>query len=297
MPASIRSAGPRVFLDYDQGQLDACYDQTVWAPNVEQMRRRQTALAAAARKRLPPAQRFAYGTGPAEHLDVYRTARAGAPVFAFVHGGAWKTNSSERYAFAAEMFVAAGAHFVLIDFDGVEDTAMRLPPIADQVRRAIAWIYINAAAFGGDRTRIHLGGHSSGAHLTGCALVTEWGEYGVPDTVIAGALCCSGMFDLAPVRLSARSSYIRFDDATVEALSALRHLDRIAMPVVLAHGTEESPEFQRQTRDFAAALTAAGKPVQLLIGEGYNHFEIAETLGNPYGLLGRAVLEQMHLVP
>jgi arylformamidase len=37
--------------------------------------------------------------------------------------------------------------------------------------------------------------------------------------------------------------------------------------------------------------------VQLLAGEGYNHFEIAETLGNPYGLAGRAALEQMHLSP
>jgi arylformamidase len=64
---------------------------------------------------------------------------------------------------------------------------------------------------------------------------------------------------------------------------------------VLAYGTEESPEFQRQTRDFAAALTAARKPVQLLTAHGYNHFEIVETLGNPYGLLGRAALEQMQL--
>ncbi len=112
--------GPRVFLDYDQAQLDAAYDQTVWAPNMELMHRRQAALTAAARTRLPSAQRFAYGAGRMEHLDVYRTARVGAPVFAFVHGGAWKTNSSERYAFAAEMFVAAGAHFVLIDFDGVD---------------------------------------------------------------------------------------------------------------------------------------------------------------------------------
>ncbi len=287
--------GPRVFLDYDQAQLDAAYDQTVWAPNMELMHRRQAALTAAARTRLPSAQRFAYGAGRMEHLDVYRTARVGAPVFAFVHGGAWKTNSSERYAFAAEMFVAAGAHFVLIDFDGVEDTEMRLLPIADQVRRAVAWIYENAASFDGDRTRVHVGGHSSGAHLTGCLLVTPWSDYGVPETIIAGAMCISGMFDLAPVRLSARSSYIRFDDETVEALSALRHVERITAPVVLACGTEESPEFQRQTRDFASALTAAGKRVQLEIGVGFNHFEIAETLGNPYGVVGRAALEQMHL--
>jgi arylformamidase len=287
--------GPRVFLDYDQAQLDACYDQMVWAANVEQMHRRQNALSAAVRARLPPAQRFAYGAGGMEHLDVYRTDRANAPVLVFVHGGAWKANSSERFAFAAETFVTAGAHFVLVDFDGVENTGGRLLPVADQVRRAVAWVYANAASFGGDRARIHIAGHSSGAHLTGCTLVTKWSDYGVPDTVIAGALCCSGMYDLTPVRLSARSSYVRFDDETVDALSALRHLDRITMPIVLAYGTEESPEFQRQSRDFAAALTAAGKRLQLLVGTAYNHFEIAETLGNPYGLLGRAALEQMQL--
>ncbi|MGA2394191.1 MAG: alpha/beta hydrolase [Candidatus Lustribacter sp.] len=285
----------RVFLDYDQAQLDACYDQMVWAPNAQQVHRRQHALSAQVRARLAPPQRFAYGPRPMEHLDVYRTAQAGAPVLVFVHGGAWKANSSERYAFAAETFVNAGAHFVLIDFDGVEEMQHRLLPVAGQVRRAIAWVYGNAARFGGDRTRIHLAGHSSGAHLSGCALVTNWSEYGVPGDVIAGAICCSGMYELEPVRLSKRSAYVRFDDETVDALSALRHLERITMPVVLAYGTEESPEFQRQSRDFAAALTAAGKNVELLVGEGYNHFEMAETLGNPYGLLGRAALRQMQL--
>jgi arylformamidase len=41
----------------------------------------------------------------------------------------------------------------------------------------------------------------------------------------------------------------------------------------------------------------AGKPVELLVGEGYNHFEMPETLANPYGLLGRAALAQMKLSP
>jgi arylformamidase len=64
---------------------------------------------------------------------------------------------------------------------------------------------------------------------------------------------------------------------------------------VLSYGTYETPEFQRQTRDFAAAVRAAGKPVELIVGEGYNHFEMLETLANPFGLLGRAVLAQMGL--
>jgi arylformamidase len=103
------------------------------------------------------------------------------------------------------------------------------------------------------------------------------------------------MFDLKPVRLSARNAYVKFTDEMEQMLSSQRHLDMLNAPVIVAYGTLETPEFQRQSRDFAAAVKAAGKPVELLVGEGYNHFEISETLANPYGLLGRAVLAQMKL--
>ncbi len=63
----------------------------------------------------------------------------------------------------------------------------------------------------------------------------------------------------------------------------------------MSHGTFETAESQRQTRGFAAAVKAAGKPATLLVAEGYNHFEIAESIGNPLSLLGAAVLEQMKL--
>ena len=104
------------------------------------------------------------------------------------------------------------------------------------------------------------------------------------------------MYDLAPVRLSKRSSYVNFTDAMVERLSAQRHLDGLHAPLILAYGTRETPEFQRQSRDFAAAVKAAGKPVELIEGLAYNHFELLETLANPYGLTGRAMLEQMQLI-
>ena len=42
-------------------------------------------------------------------------------------------------------------------------------------------------------------------------------------------------------------------------------------------------------------VKAAGKPVQLIVGKGYNHYEVGETLGNPYAILGRAALEMMKL--
>jgi arylformamidase len=182
------------------------------------------------------------------------------------------------------------------DFAWVQDVGGSLMPIAEQVRRAVAWVHRNAKSFGGDSDRIYVSGHSSGGHLAGVILTTDWPkDFNLPIDTVKGGLCCSGMFDLKTVRLSARRKYINFTDEMEHALSSQRHLDKLNAPVIVAHGTLESPEFQRQSRDFAAAGRAAGKPVQLLVAEGYNHFEVIETLGNPYGSLGRAVLEQMQL--
>ena len=97
------------------------------------------------------------------------------------------------------------------------------------------------------------------------------------------------------MRLSARSSYVKFTDEIEAALSAPRHVQRLNAPLVVAYGALETPEFQRLGREFVAAARGAGKPVQLIVAEAYNHFEVIETLANPYGLLGRAALEQMGL--
>jgi len=295
-PPTPRVTGPPVWLDMDQAALDAAYDQSVYAPNLPQLTKRYATNSEDVRTRLGAPQRSAYGTTPVEGLDVYTTKRPNAPITIFLHGGAWRTGLAKNYAFPAELFVHAGAHCIVPDFAWVQDVGGSLMPLAEQVRRAVAWVYSNAQRFGGDPNRLYVSGHSSGAHLTGVLLTTDWRQdFNLPADIIKGGLCCSGIFDLKPVRLSARSKYVNFTDKMEQALSPQRHLDRLTAPVLVAYGTLETPEFQRQSRDFAAAVQAAGKPVQLLVGEGYNHFEIIETLSNPYGLLGRAVLEQMHL--
>ena len=64
-------------------------------------------------------------------------------------------------------------------------------------------------------------------------------------------------------------------------------------PIAITYGSLETPEFQRQGRDFHAALVKAGKPVKLYVGEAYNHFETQETMHSPYGLMGHAIFELM----
>lgn len=297
-PAEPRTKGPAVWLDMDQKALDDAYDQSKYAPNLVQIVKRYASNSEVVRQHLGPPRRLAYGATPIEGLDLYATKRGNAPIHVHVHGGAWRSGQSKDHAYAAEQFVHAGAHFLVVDFNNVIETKGDLMPMADQVRRAVAWVYKNAATFGGDVNSLYISGHSSGAHFAGVLVTTDWPkDFGVPKDIIKGAVCCSGMYDLKPVRLSARSNYVKFTDEVEEALSSQRHLDHLDTPLVLAHGTLETPEFQRQTRDFAAAVKAAGKPVEFHVGENFNHFEMAETLANPYGLLGRAALAQMKLAP
>jgi len=295
--AGATNKGPIVWLNMDQQELDDAYDQAVYAPNRDQLGKRRLANSAAARLRIGAPERFAYGPTPFEGLDVYRTNKPHAPVGIFVHGGAWRNGRSSEFTYLAEPFVHAGAHFVVLDFTNVDDAGGSLFPMVEQVRRAIGWVFGNADKFGGDRNRLFLISHSSGSHLGGCAVTHDWVKDGLPRDILKGATLSSGMYDLKPVRLSKRSKYVKFTDEMENALSAMRHLDKLYTPLVVAYGTYETPEFQRQTRDFAAAVKAAGKPVELIVGEAYNHFEMLETLANPYGLLGHAVLGQMQLQP
>jgi len=290
--------GPLVWMDMDQVQLDAAYDQVFYAPLMQQIIKRLASSSEAVRGRIGQPMRESYGPTAVEKLDIYRTKRAKAPIFVMIHGGAWLVGEAKNYAFPAEMIVNAGAHYVAIDFVAIKEADGDLRVMAEQVLRAIAWVYRNADKFDGDRERLYIAGHSSGGHLCGVALVTDWQkDFGLPEGVVKGGLCMSGLYDMKPVRLSKRSSYVKFTDAIEQAMSSQRHLDLLRAPIIVTYGTYETPEFQRQNRDFAAAVKAAGKPVELVVAPHFNHFEILESLGNPYGPNGRAALALMKLSP
>src|SRR5262249_51747005 len=159
-----RVKGPLVWLDMDQQELDDAYDQSKYAPNIQQVLKRCARNSELTRERLGPPKRFSYGATPIEGVDVFTTKAANAPVHVFVHGGAWRVGLAKDYAFPAEMFVNAGAHYVVLDFINVIEAGGDLMPMASQVRNAPAWGYKNAQSFRGDPGRPHHSRPPSGRH-------------------------------------------------------------------------------------------------------------------------------------
>ncbi len=285
---------PKVYLDYTQKELDDAYEQTIWAPNFEALSADSKKRCVAMRQRLKHSE-VSYGPGAEETLEIMPTDKANAPVLLFVHGGRWRPQPDNAFVYFADTVVSAGVHFVAARFSTLDPATRptRMPDMVAELRRAVVWLSGNAPGFGGDPQRIHLLGHSSGAHLSSVLLTTDWTGMGAPADVLKSGTCVSGMYDLRPVLLSARSSYVKLSPDEEDAFSAMRHLDRVACPITVAYGSKESPEFKRHGKSFADALKAKGLASRELVLEGSNHFEGIRTMMDAGSPLAHAVLSRV----
>jgi arylformamidase len=295
-PDSNSIEAPKVWLDFDQETLDRAYNQSYYAANMQEVLARYASRSEMYRTENSSPQRHKYGPSKKEELDFYPSKSRNAPTQIFIHGGAWRGGLAKNYGFLAELFCSAGINLLIPDFDRVEDAPNGLQTMVEQIRRAAHWAYTNADTLNIDANNLHLFGHSSGAHLTACALTTDWHtNYQLPPNIIRSATCTSGLYDLKPVRLSSRNGYLNLTDDIEQSLSPERHAQKITVPLTITYGTKESPEFIRQAQSFAHAINAHRAPndaAQLLELEGLNHFEVLETITHPKSKLGAALLKQ-----
>jgi arylformamidase len=261
--------GTPIWLDLDQAALDAAYDQRVWAPDAADWIARYATDTQAARAAHAP-QTHDYGGGL---LDLYRPAGAPRGIHLHVHGGAWRALTRGDAGFCAPALLAAGFEVAVPDFRLLPEH--RLPDQLEDAVAACLWAVRRADALG---VKLHLSGHSSGAHVAACAAL---------DPRIARHLrsltLVSGIYDLAPVMLSARSAYVALSPDEATALSPLRRAGQFPRATLVAVGDRESPEFLRQAQEFAAAL---GQEAMVL--PQTNHFAAAYALAA--GPLHRALL-------
>jgi arylformamidase len=282
-----------IFLDYSQEQLDKAYDQASWAPEMVQLEAADGTRSARVRKEMPPLTRR-YGPGEADLIDIFTPADArDVPILVFIHGGAWTRNSRLDVSLAAPTLVGRRAAYAVPDFGSLK--TLRLPDMIENCRRALEWVFRNAGDFGGNSDRLYLAGHSAGAHLAACLLVTDWTRRGLPADPIKGALLLSGMYYLHPVLLSSRSAYLLVTPEEAAAASPMRYLGTIMCPVAVVWADQDSPEFKRQSSVFADALEGMGRLASRTIAFNTNHFEEGEQLGDADSEVSQALYALMEI--
>ncbi len=239
-------------------------------------------------RRLGAPKRLAYGSSPVEGMDLYPTKQANAPIHVFLHGGAWRAQVAAYYGFPAEMFVNAGAHYISVDFTNVVETKGDLDADGRAMPQGCGLdLPRTRRALVAMPSRIYLSGHSSGGHLGGVVMVTDWQkDFGLPKDTIKGAVLVSGMYDLKPVRLSSRSSYVTVTDDVEHALSAAAPSATSSMRrswSVMAPGRRRNSSGRAGT---SSTPWKAGKPAQLMRCDGYNHFEVIESIRQSVWIAG-----------
>lgn len=279
-------------------ELERAYDQSLKAPNMSEVLARCAQHSASAWQALGAPRRVAYGPKSSQGMDWFAPLVAapqsrGAALIFLIHGGAWRSGQARDYALGATAWLAHGAHLVVPDFSSVVACDGHLGPMLEELKKAFERVQEMAPAMGVDVQKIHVCGHSSGAHLAACLAVATTNSAVGSRHPMASLLCCSGLYDLEPVRHSARSAYLALTDEVVHALSPIRHLQAFSMPVHLMCGTFELPEFMRQTHEFAQSLALSAAPVRLSWAEGLNHFEVLESLAQTHGPFHQAVLAML----
>lgn len=237
-----------------------------------------------------------------QKLDIFLPDDPGAslPVFCFLHGGGWYTGHKEWTSFMAPAVLAAPAIFVTPSYRHAP--AAQFPAQLDDCADAIAWVHNNIADYGGDPERIHLGGHSAGAHLAALTTLRRdvLAARRLPPDVIKGCYPVSGRYDLgepsvcgagaAPVR-EGRSLVESFLGTTtnVAAASPIHQVGGNATPFFVAVGSRDLAGFVDQARAFVGALRKQRGVVRFQEFEGYDHFMMSEQCSQPDNPWMRAV--------
>jgi arylformamidase len=278
-----------VFRDYDQQRLNAEYNNRAKVANADDYKAAQSVTSDRVRATANGRLDVAYGDAPDERLDIFPASGDGPhPVHVFFHGGYWKSNRKEDFAFAANPFIGFGATVVVAEYALIPGVTMA--ELIRQCRAALAWVWRNAGSFGSDPGRISVSGHSAGGHITAMMMATDWPvfEKGLPADLVKAGIGISGLYDLVPVQLSSQN-----DDLGLTADEALEFSPVLMTPpgggrLLLPVGGDEGPEFIRQADDLAAAWSAKGVEARSWILPGDNHFSIVNQYIDPNSVLSRA---------
>lgn len=227
---------------------------------------------------------ISFGPQARQKLDIWvPTAPAKGPrdVIVFFYGGRWNSGDRELYGFVGRALAARGYVVVLPDYRRVPE--VRFPGFVEDGAAAVAWVQKNIPSYGGNPARIHLSGHSAGAHIA--ALLTldpHWlRAVGAPAHSVRSFAGLAGPYDFLPFTSDAsRAAFGQMPDPKPSQPITFARKD--APPMLLLTGSTDTTVKPRNSSALALAQSKLGARAHTLFYEGIGHSDIIMAIARPF---------------
>jgi acetyl esterase/lipase len=234
-------------------------------------------------------------------LDIYTPnspAGKSLPVMFWIHGGGWQAGDKSDVALKPKALTERGFVFVSTNYRLLPEVAMD-DLIAD-VAKSIGWVHRNIARYGGDPTRIFLGGHSAGAQVAALICVDDryLKKEGVSSDVLKGCVPVDGdTYDIPKIIMTAEQRQALYggkmftfghrqkfgnDPEKHVAFSAVTHVAKgKRIPPFLLLYFSGNADTRAQAECLESVLKAAEIPAKSYGKADSNHMRLNDELGKP----------------
>ncbi len=238
---------------------------------------RWQAQSADLRQRVKVELGLAYGIDPRQRYDLFWPSNSDrqTPLAVFIHGGYWQARDRSDFSFTAGGLLDNGIAYAMPSYRLAP--GVRIADIIADIRDFLVALYAKT----GQRPVVT--GHSAGGHLTAAMLATDWSRIAaVPPDLVRAGYAISGVFEIAPLRLTSIGVALQETEASARAVSPLFWpIPRTDIWLTAAVGSDESPEFIRQSLDMTRTWSAAAVPAECVLIPGANHFTVIDELAKP----------------
>jgi arylformamidase len=213
-----------------------------------------------------------YGNGERQHFDAFWPEGAACGVAVFVHGGYWKAFDASTWSHLAQGALSRGWVVAMPTYTLAPQA--RIGDITREIGQALVAI---AEQFAGP---IALAGHSAGGHLVTRMLCTNAPVQPHIQQRIRRVLSISGVHDLRPLLHTDMNAVLQLD-----ATQATAESPALLTPVLGARlcawvGTNERPEFIRQTELLANIWHGLGLSTEAVQQADRHHFDVIDDLAD-----------------
>jgi len=236
-----------------------------------------------------------YGPLERHQIDIYPAKRrdgAPAPVLVYIYGGGWDSGRRTLYRFLGRSYAAKGYTVAIPDYRLYPEA--RFPDFVEDAALALRWVTDNIAAHGGDPDRLHLMGHSAGAHIGALICLDDrfLGAVALAPSNLASFTGVAGPYSFNPLEYdSTRPIFAHLED--IDIARPIKHVRGDAPPMLLLHSRPDKTVPIHNSEFMHAAVGQAGGRADYIAYPFVGHVGIILSIAPPARLMAPVLRDSL----